>query len=128
MFVDQELLWQATSRQGMWWMAPTILAADTSKPATSVSPSITGMSVTPSGREATREGMPEKDLHHHHHHHHHHHPTPKLPGRASSSSSYSKGYSSKGRSERPWEEAVEFEGAMYTKLTYCDGRVEWQAW
>ena len=47
---------------------------------------------------------------------------------SSSSSSSSKGQSSKGKQERPWEEAVEYQGAMYTKLTYRDGRVEWQAW
>ena len=47
---------------------------------------------------------------------------------SSSSSSSSKGKSSKGKQERPWEEAVEYQGAMYTKMTYRDGRVEWLAW
>ena len=47
---------------------------------------------------------------------------------SSASSSSTKGKSSKGKPERPWEEAVEYQGAMYTKMTYRDGRVEWLAW
>eukprot|EP00434_Breviolum_minutum_P022417 symbB.v1.2.019787.t3/scaffold1604.1/size109659/1 len=44
-------------------------------------------------------------------------------GYGGSSSSSHGGYHSKGRSERPREEAVEWHGAMYTKYTYSDGRV-----
>eukprot|EP00434_Breviolum_minutum_P044834 symbB.v1.2.040094.t1/scaffold6983.1/size14050/2 len=43
-------------------------------------------------------------------------------GYGGSSSSSHGGYHSKGRSERPREEAVEWHGAMYTKYTYSDGR------
>ena len=49
-------------------------------------------------------------------------------GYGGSSSSSHGGYHSKGRSERPREEAVEWHGAMYTKYTYSDGRVQWMAW
>ncbi len=46
-------------------------------------------------------------------------------GKGTSSSSSS---TSKGKHYRPREEAVEWEGAMYTKITHRDGRVEWLAW
>ena len=49
-------------------------------------------------------------------------------GYGPSSSSSHGGYHSKGRSERPPEEAVEWHGAMYTKYTYSDGRIQWMAW
>lgn len=38
-----------------------------------------------------------------------------------------KGSSSSSRAERPREEVVEWQGATYTKITYRDGRVEYQA-
>ncbi len=47
-------------------------------------------------------------------------------GRGSSSSS--SGYGSKGKQDRPWQETVKWNGAMYTKCTFRDGRVKWQAW
>ena len=62
---------------------------------------ITGTKGTINGNETTRKGMPGRDHHRH----------PLQPKR-----------------ERPWEEAVEYQGAMYTKMTYRDGRVEWLAW
>ena len=49
-------------------------------------------------------------------------------GYGGSSSSSHGGYHSKGGTERPNEEAVEWNGAMYTKYTYRDGRVQWMAW
>ncbi len=53
--------------------------------------------------------------------------------RSNPEGSAGKGYScslsgSKGWQDRPWREAVEWNGAVYTKYTFRDGRVEYSAW
>ena len=54
----------------------------------------------------------------------------KLPGRVSRRRTviFLIQQQSQGWKRRPWQGAAEWNGAMYTKYTYANGHVEWQAW
>ena len=64
-----------------------------------------GVIVISSTKEATREGQPARDTGGHH---------PRAMAAITPKGAL-----------RPREEAVEWHGAMYTKYTYSDGRVQW---